>query len=281
MAVDYRQELTGKVVVVTGAGTGIGKGIALAFGEQGATVVVSYEHSEKGALEAEARLHQANPNSFAIRTDLRDLAQIRTLFETVLRRLGRIDIMVNNSGVTLETSFFDMTVEDWNMLHEINLRGMFFCTQAAARDMMKRRWGRVINLSSVNAHGTFPHYAAYAATKGGINGLTRAMALDLAPLGITVNAIGPGCIEVESYAKLPNYTRESMARQIPMGRVGFPRDIAATALFLASEGAGWLTGQVIYHDGGQTARTSATNAFLDSYASSIQAWADNEAQKGK
>ncbi len=281
MAVDYREEFTGKVVVVTGAGTGIGKGIALAFGEQGATVVATYEHSQKGALEAEARLRQANPNSFAMRTNLRDLAEIHTLFETVLQRLGRVDILVNNSGVTLETPFFEMTVEDWDMLHEINLRGMFFCTQAAARDMLKRRWGRVINLSSLNAHCTFPSYAAYAATKGGINSMTRAMALDLAPLGITVNAIGPGCIEVEKYATLPNYTRESMALQIPMQRVGFPPDIAATALFLASEGAGWLTGQVIYHDGGQTARTSATNAFLDSYAASIQTWADQEAKRSK
>ncbi len=276
MAVDYRQEFTGKVVVVTGAGTGIGKGIALAFADQGATVVVSYARSEKGALEAQAHMRKANPDSVAIRTDLRDPAQIRTLFSAVLERLGRVDILVNNSGMTLETPFFDMTVEDWNMVHEINLRGLFFCAQAAARDMSKRRWGRIINLSSLNALCTFPGYAAYAASKGGVNGLTRAMALDLAPLGITVNAIGPGCIEVERYVELINYTRESMACQIPLGRVGFPPDIAALALFLASDGASWLTGQVIYHDGGQTARTSATDAFLDSYPARIREWADKQ-----
>ena len=245
-----------KVALVTGAGTGIGKGIALALGRQGANAVVNYATSEQGAREVAAQIRSYGSQAMVWQADLRDQTQIRAMFQATLERFGCVDILVNNSGVTLARSFFELTADDWDMVHEINLRGMFFCAQEAARDMVTRRWGRIINITSVHAHSTLPGYVAYASSKGGVNQLTRAMAIDLAPFGITVNAIGPGGTEVEKFSSLPSYDAEALAHQIPIGHMGCPRDIAAIVLCLASESAGWTTGQILYVDGGATVQHS-------------------------
>jgi NAD(P)-dependent dehydrogenase (short-subunit alcohol dehydrogenase family) len=133
---------------------------------------------------------------------------------------------------------------------------MFLCAQEAARDMAKRHWGRIINISSIHAHSTLPGYVAYAASKGGVNAFTGALAIDLAPLGITVNTVAPGGTEVERFFSMPGYEPDELARQMPIGRMGYPSDIAAAVLFMASESASWVTGQVLYVDGGATAQHS-------------------------
>jgi 3-oxoacyl-[acyl-carrier protein] reductase len=245
-----------KVALVTGAGTGIGKGIALAFGQQGADVVVHYNTSAPGAADVAAQIRGYGSHAMICQADLRDESAIQSMFQLVVDQFGRVDILVNNSGVTLACSFLDLSVEDWDLVHGINLRGMFLCSQEAVRDMIKRRWGRIINISSIHAHSTLPGYVAYAASKGGVNQLTRAMAVDLAPLGITVNAIGPGGTEIEKFLTLSDYDPGAMTPQIPAGRMGSPRDIASMVLCLASESASWVTGQVLYVDGGATVQHS-------------------------
>jgi 3-oxoacyl-[acyl-carrier protein] reductase len=245
-----------KVALVTGAGTGIGKGIALAFGQQGADVVVHYNTSAPGAADVAAQIRGYGSHAMICQADLRDESAIQSMFQLVVDQFGRVDILVNNSGVTLACSFLDLSVEDWDLVHGINLRGMFLCSQEAVRDMIKRRWGRIINISLIHAHSTLPGYVAYAASKGGVNQLTRAMAVDLAPLGITVNAIGPGGTEIEKFLTLSDYDPGAMTPQIPAGRMGSPRDIASMVLCLASESASWVTGQVLYVDGGATVQHS-------------------------
>jgi glucose 1-dehydrogenase/3-oxoacyl-[acyl-carrier protein] reductase len=255
MAVLANDALLGKVAVVTGGGTGIGAGICVALGQAGAKVVVSPHHNVEGAQATADALRQAGTAVLVQACDVREPDQIQALFDTTLREFARVDILVNNAGITEPHPLLEMTVDEWDKTLDINLRGMFLCTQRAAREMIKQgAGGTIVNLSSVHGFAAVPHHAHYEASKGGINMLTKACAIELAPHNIQVNAIAPGAIEVERYFDMPGYDRQEWGQRIPAGRVGFPDDIGPLAAFLCTPGANYMTGQIIWVDGGMISR---------------------------
>ena len=256
-----KDALAGKVAVVTGGGTGIGVGICEALAGAGARVVISPNANLAGAERTAARLTEAGAESLVRACDVQVHGQVQALFDAALERFGRVDILVNNAGITEPRSLLEMTPEEWDRTLNVNLRGMFFCTQRAAREMIRQgEGGKVVNLSSVHGFAAVPNHAHYEASKGGINMFTKACAIELARHDIQVNAIAPGAIEVERYAGFPGYNREDTGKRIPAGRVGFPSDIGPLAAFLSSPGADYLTGQIIWVDGGMTSRLGAIRA---------------------
>ncbi|MBM3303244.1 MAG: 3-oxoacyl-ACP reductase FabG [Deltaproteobacteria bacterium] len=247
-------KLEGKVAIVTGAGKGIGRGIALELAAEGADVTVNYAHSEAGAREIAQGITDMGRRAIAVRADVSRITEIEAMVETTWRQFGRIDILVNNTGITEREKLLDITEEFWDRTIDINLKGAFFCMQAVARKMVKTGGGKIINLSSVHSKASMEGVAPYAASKGGINSLTVQAALELAHHKINVNAIAPGVIEVEKLVHDPLYDREHRAQQIAWGRVGFPEDIGKAVVFLASSDSDYITGQVLFVDGGLLAR---------------------------
>lgn len=246
---------SGKVAVITGAGTGIGAGIADAFAAAGASVVIGYFGNSVGADALVAKIGERGGDAIAQRCDVSNYDQIQALFDRTIDTFGRVDAMINNSGITDPHPLLELTPDQWDRTLDINLRGAFFCTQRAAKEMIEQgTGGSVVNLSSVHGYSATPLHAHYEASKGGINMLTKACAIELAPHGIRVNAIAPGVIEVERYHSFPNYDPNLWGRRIPAGRVGSPADIAPLALFLCSDGASYLTSQTIWVDGGLTSQ---------------------------
>ena len=250
-----KDALAGKVAVVTGGGTGIGVGICQSLADAGADVVVSYHSNAAGGERTGTGVRERGVRALVQRCDVRDYDQVQRLFDLALRELGRVDILVNNSGITEPHPLLEMTPGEWDKTLNINLRGMFFCTQRAAREMIRQgSGGKVVNLSSVHGFAAVPNHAHYEASKGGINMFTKACAIELARHNIQVNAIAPGAIEVERYFGFPDYSRDEWGERIPAGRVGFPTDIGPLAAFLSSPGADYITGQIIWVDGGMTSR---------------------------
>ena len=249
--------LEGKLSLVTGAGTGIGLGVAQKFAEEGASVVFHYASSAKGALDAVADINARGGKALAIQADLRLVSECRRLVEEAVDFLGGLDILVNNAGVTMTKSFEETTEEDYTDLFNVNMRGYYFCAQESLKHILQRDGGSILNMTSVHAFAGFANHTAYAATKGANYTFTRTLATELAPKRVRVNAIGPGLIEVPRYFRtMPDYTTEKGQSWVPWGRVGLPEDIGSVAVFLSSDGADFITGQVIYVDGGQTAKMS-------------------------
>jgi 3-oxoacyl-[acyl-carrier protein] reductase len=237
-----------KTVVVTGAGRGIGFEIAKRFIKQGAHLVLS-DISEELLSKAKSAL-QKHGEVISVVCDVSDPEQISELMNKTKEHFGSVDVLVNNAGVTRDTLLMRMKEEDWEFVLKVNLKGAFLATQSAARIMLKQRSGRIINISSVVGLMGNAGQANYSASKAGLIGLTKSSAKELASRGVTVNAIAPGYIETEMTESLPEAARQAFLDNIPLKRPGTPEDIADTALFLASDLASYITGQVIQVDGG-------------------------------
>lgn len=249
--------LTGKRIIVTGGGTGIGQGIAVRLTAEGAHVCFSYHASGKGAKDTLREIKAAGGKGHGFQANLEQMDDGVAMVQQAVKKMGGVDAIVCNAGPTIARPFLEMTPEIWDRIHNIHLKTAFFCAQAAVRAMPESGGGRVIFIGSVHGRATMPNHGAYAAAKAGLEGLTRQLALDLGPRQITVNCVAPGVVEVESYFRdYPDYRRDDAARQVPIGRVGFPPDIAGMVAFLLSAQADFLTGQTIVIDGGQLARLS-------------------------
>ena len=245
-----RANLEGQIAVVTGASRGIGKAIAKELAAQGATVVINYNGSEAKADEVKHEIVEKGGCAQCMQCNVADYEGCEAFIKAVIEQFGRIDILVNNAGITKDGLLMRMSEEDFSDVIDVNLKGTFHCIRFASRQMMKQRSGKIINISSVSGILGNVGQANYAASKAGVIGLTKTMARELGSRGITVNAIAPGFVDTEMTEVLSEEIRENACKQIILGRFGKPEDIANAAVFLASDKADYITGQVISVDGG-------------------------------
>ncbi|SDT45064.1 3-oxoacyl-[acyl-carrier-protein] reductase [Paenibacillaceae bacterium GAS479] len=243
-------DLTGKTALVTGASRGIGRAIAVALAEAGADVAVNYSGSEAAAAETAAAVEALGRKALILKGDVGKSADFDGLVKSVLDAWGKIDILVNNAGITRDNLIMRMKEEEFDQVIETNLKGVFNGIKAVSRPMMKQRFGRIINISSVVGALGNPGQANYVAAKAGVIGLTKSSARELSSRGITVNCVAPGFIETDMTGKLPEEARQALLGGIPLARLGKPEDIAAAVRFLASDAAGYMTGQTVHVDGG-------------------------------
>jgi len=247
--------LLGRRVLVTGGSKGIGRGIAIRLAEEGADVVINYNSDPKGAEEALAEVEALGRRGAIIRANLGSVAEVRDLVAQSAQALGGLVVLVNNAGIETHAAFWDVTEADFDAVLNVNLKGVFFATQAFVQQRRAAGGpGKIINISSVHEELAFPNFAAYCASKGGVRMLTRTLAVELGPLGITINSIAPGAIETPINSKLLNdpVKLQSLVRQIPLSRLGKPADVAGLAVFLASPDSDYVTGTTYMIDGGLT-----------------------------
>ncbi len=242
--------LNGKVAVVTGASRGIGKAIALKLASEGAVVIINYNGSKERAEEVKQEIEAKGGKAEVFQCNVSDFNACEAFFKEVIAQFGRVDILVNNAGITKDGLLMKMSEADYDAVLDTNLKGTFNCIRFVARQMIKQRSGRIINMSSVSGVLGNAGQANYSASKAGVIGLTKSAARELAARGITVNAVAPGFINTEMTAVLPDKVKEGAVSQIPLGTFGEPEDIAEAVAFLASEQAGYITGQVLNVDGG-------------------------------
>lgn len=246
--------LKNKVALVTGARRGIGRGIALTLAKAGAKVIVT-DIDEKECKVVVEEIKKAGGEAIAKKVDVTNKKEIDEAIKAAVEKFGKLDILVNNAGICPLKPFLEITEEDWDRVLDINLKGYFLCAQAAAKEMKKQKWGRIINIASV-AMGQMgvgmANIVHYVASKGGVAGMTEALAVELAPLGINVNAISPGIIETKMAEPIISdpKAKQALLGRVPKGRVGKPEDIAQAVVFLASEEADYVTGVVLVVDGG-------------------------------
>ncbi len=240
-----------RVVVVTGGSRGIGRAIASRFAAENPTIViVHYDPDEKAADETLDLLRKKEVEAISQKLDVSSWEEVNGFFRHVIEQYGKVDVLVNNAGITRDTLLMRMNEKDWDSVIQVNLKSVFNCTQAVIRAMMKERRGSIVNISSVVGQIGNPGQANYSASKAGIMGFTKTVAREAAPRGITVNAVAPGFIDTEMTAVLPEKVRESFVQQIPLGRMGMPEDVAEVVYWLCSDAAGYITGQVIHVNGG-------------------------------
>ena len=242
-------KLTGKVALVTGAAQGIGKAVALLLARHGADIVVSDINLEK-AEETAKEIESIGPKAMAIKVNVASLNDVERMVEAVLKKFGRIDILINNAGITRDKLILRMTEEDWDIVLNVNLKGTFNCTKAVVRHMAKQRSGKIVSIASVVGEMGNAGQVNYAASKAGVIGLTKTIAREFAKRGINVNAIAPGYIETPMTEVLSDKVKEELKRLIPMERLGKPEDVAEAVLFLVSEESNYITGQVLNVNGG-------------------------------
>ena len=243
---------SGKTAVVTGGSRGLGRAVCLELAAGGANVVLCYAGNEAAANETVAACEALGARAVAVRCDVADSAQVKTLMDTALQTFGRIDILVNNAGITRDGLLMMMKEDDFDAVIDTNLKGAFLCMKAVARQMMKQRYGRIVNLSSVVGLRGNAGQVNYAASKAGVIGMTKSLAKELASRGVTVNAVAPGFMETDMTAAMPEAAKTATLAAIPMDRMGTAEDVAKTVAFLASEEARYITGQVIAVDGGMS-----------------------------
>ena len=241
-------DFSGKTVVVTGSARGIGRAIAEEFLKRNANVVIC--DIDQGGVEA--TVTELGGNTAGFKADVTQADDVATLFDKVVEKFGRVDVVVNNAGITRDALMIRMDEKDWDLVLDINLKGAFLVTKTAGRVMMKQRYGRIVNISSVVGLMGNAGQSNYSASKAGLIGLTKSSAKELAPRGITVNAVAPGYIDTEMTRSLPEAAREAFLSQVHVKRMGLPADVATAVLFLASEEASYITGQVLAVDGGLT-----------------------------
>lgn len=247
--------LTGKVALVTGGNRGIGRGIVERFAREGADVAINYAHHDAEAKSALAAVEAAGRRGLIVQADVSRPADVQRFIDEAADHFGNLDILVNNAGMETDAPFLDATEADYDRVLGLNLKGVFFATQAFARRLVAaNRPGKVITVSSVHEEIPFPNYASYCASKGGVKMLTRDLAIELGPHGITVNAIAPGAIETDiNRSLLSDKPRlDALLKKIPLGRMGTPDDVAGIAAFLASADADYVTGSTYFVDGGLT-----------------------------
>lgn len=242
--------LEGKVALVTGASRGIGREIAFELAREGASVAVNYAGSEAKALELVDEIKSLGREAFAIQADVSNSDSVNEMVKEAVERFGKLDILVNNAGITKDNLLMRMKESEWDDVININLKGVFLCTKAVTRQMMKQRSGRIINISSVVGVSGNAGQANYVAAKSGVIGLTKTAAKELSSRGITVNAIAPGFITTDMTDKLNEEVTAEMLKQIPLARFGEPKDIARAVVFLASEDSNYITGQTLNINGG-------------------------------
>lgn len=242
--------LTGKCAVVTGASRGIGRAIALELANQGAKVVVNYSGSEKKAKQVVEEIQANGGEAIAVQANVANADSVQQLMKIAVDTYGSLDILVNNAGITRDNLLMRMKDDEWDDVINTNLKGVFLCTKAVTRQMMKQRAGRIINISSIVGVAGNPGQANYVAAKAGVIGLTKTTAQELASRNILVNAIAPGFITTEMTEGLPEELKLAMQKQIPLAKLGQPEDIAKAVAFFASDNANYITGQTLHIDGG-------------------------------
>ena len=242
--------LEGKVALVTGGSRGIGRAIALKLAGEGAAVAINYAGNAKAAEEVKASIEAAGGKAMVVQADVSSAEAVDAMVEAVVNELGGIDILVNNAGITRDGLLMRMKEADWDAVINTNLKGVFYCTKAVSKLMMKKRSGRIVNMASVVGLTGNAGQANYAAAKSGVIGFSKSMAKELASRGITVNMVAPGYIETDMTAVLSDKVREAMISTVPLARAGQAEDIAGAVLFLVSDMASYITGQVINVDGG-------------------------------
>jgi 3-oxoacyl-[acyl-carrier protein] reductase len=243
-------DFKGKVAIVTGASRGIGKAIALELGSKGATVIVNYNKNADSANEVVEAIKASGGNALAVQADVSDAEQVDNLFKTVTSEFNQIDILVNNAGTTRDNVIMMLKPEDFDTVIDTNLRSAWLCSKAASRAMMKKRYGRIINITSVVGIAGNGGQTNYAASKAGMIGLTKALAKEIASRNVTVNAVAPGFIDTDMTTNLSEDIMKKAIDAIPLGRQGKAEEVAKAVLFLASDDAAYITGQVLVVDGG-------------------------------
>ncbi len=242
--------LEGKCALVTGASRGIGKAIAIALAKEGAKVAINYAGSTEKAEAVKKEIEAAGGTAILAQTDVADAELVQAMVKSVYETFGKIDILVNNAGITRDGLLMRMKPEDFDAVISTNLKGVFNVTKSASRFMMKKRYGRIINMASVVGLIGNAGQTNYAAAKAGVIGFTKSCAKELASRGITVNAVAPGCIDTDMTAVLSDEIKAEMLKNIPLARMGTPEDVAKAVLFLASDESAYITGQVLNVDGG-------------------------------
>jgi glucose 1-dehydrogenase len=247
--------LQDKIALVTGGSQGIGKDIAITFAREGAHLIIDYRSERDLAMagEVKAEIEKIGRRCAIVQADLSSLSEIDQLITTAVKDMGRIDILVNNAGLEKRASFWDITEADFDLVFNVDLKGLFFTTQAFVREAMKQKYAaKIINISSVHEELPFPHFTAYCVSKGGVKMMTRNLAIELAPYSITINSIAPGAIETPiNKGLLSDKTKlASLLGNIPLGRLGQPQDVSGVAVFLGSSDADYMTGTTVFVDGG-------------------------------
>jgi len=242
--------LEGRVAIVTGASRGIGRAIANELAQRGAAVIINFLQSAEAAEDLVHQIESFGGKSHAVQADVSDFHQAQFLIKTAIDTYDRLDILVNNAGITRDTLIMTMKEEDWNIVINTNLKSTFNCSKAAIRYMMRKRFGRIINITSIAGQIGNPGQTNYSASKAGQIGFTKALAREVASRNITVNAIAAGYIETDIWSTVPEDARQALINLIPLGRKGEPEEIAYAVSFLASDQAAYITGQILAVDGG-------------------------------